>query len=92
MQQIIARELTVTRDREIATDINPEYVTVAEVLDLLQHLLAESIAARAQPGQTTELFICVAADGQHVQIGGRVLVRWIVSERRRVVDAARGPL
>jgi hypothetical protein len=92
MPRIIAREFAVTSTIEVETGNNAETVTVAGVISLLQHLLAESTAARAQPGHTAELSIRVAADGQRVQFGGRAVVRWIVAERWVALDGAEKPL
>jgi hypothetical protein len=92
MPQIIAREFTVTSAMEIDTGSNAESVTAAGVIGLLQHLLAESTSARAQPGYTAELSIRVAADGQRVHFGGRAVVRWIASERWVAMEAVDTPL
>ena len=97
MPQIIERQLAVTSALEIEAGGSAEtgaaaIVTATGVASLVWHLLAQSVTARAQPGQTSELTIRVTSDGQRVQIGGRVVVRWIVVERRRALDAVDTPL
>ena len=93
MPQIIERQLAVTSALEIEASgqIGGDAI-VTGVASLVQHLLAQSAAARAQPGQTLELNIRVTLDGQVVQIGGRAMVRWIVCERQRALDAVEKPL
>ena len=96
MSQIIERQLAVTSALEIegsGSEIGcTERTTITAVANLVQHLLAQSVDARAQPGQTAELDIRVTADGQRVQVSGRVVVRWIVSARRRALGAVDKPL
>ena len=95
MPQIVEHVLAVTSSIEIeglGAEPDAEADAVTGVAHLVQHLLAQSVMARAQPGQISELNIRLMADGQRVQIGGRVVVRWIGAERRRALGAVDKPL
>jgi hypothetical protein len=81
MARIIERTFVTTSIVEVDTAPGLEQATAQGIAALVRCLLAAGASALQESGQRTELRIQVSTTGRQMQVGGQLLVRWIVAQR-----------
>ena len=85
MARIIERTFVTTSVVEVDTTPGVEQATAQGIAAVVRCLLAASGPALQEAGQQAELRIHVSTNGRQMQVGGQMLVRWIVAQQNGIL-------